>query len=447
VKKIGSGIARSIVNVMMLLLVFSSIVCIEQYSVVRGISLIATLFTLLYGGFFFSRPHGNMLKYAMLLLAVSMIFAAESACTLGDTHLVEATTLLLACCTVCYCAGRLHKYRQNIILFGFIGVNLIANYIFRIVNASDLHGPFQYIAAACYLIVFSALTLAYFGKYHEHAEAGTADVQSEENKADRRSRRITMKKRRTAAVIFAAVLMVTAAIVSLHGALGAGQNNGIAARIGAMVVKSYKAEGVESYLESNDTVTVSLADEVYFFDGPGHEQAMIFYPGAQVEYTAYAPLMYELAEGGMDCFLVKMPMDLAVLGTNRADDIMDSYAYESWNLGGHSLGGAVIAGYAAKTDHDIDGLYLLAAYLSKDVKDIEDVLVLYGDRDTILSMDKVESGRRYATSDYREYVIVGGNHSQFGAYEVPGDDGEAVISGEEQIHVTAAQILKTKGLD
>lgn len=49
-----------------------------------------------------------------------------------------------------------------------------------------------------------------------------------------------------------------------------------------------------------------------------------------MEYTAYLPLMYGLAEQGMDCFLIKMPCNLAFLGQNKVGNVMGSYKYERW---------------------------------------------------------------------------------------------------------------------
>lgn len=62
---------------------------------------------------------------------------------------------------------------------------------------------------------------------------------------------------------------------------------------------------VETYLEGNEKVSVNHIADGLFLDGPGTESAMIFYPGAKVEYTAYLPLYFDLAELGMDCFLMK----------------------------------------------------------------------------------------------------------------------------------------------
>ena len=73
----------------------------------------------------------------------------------------------------------------------------------------------------------------------------------------------------------------------------------------------------------------------------------MFYPGAKVEETAYAPLLRAIAEAGMDACLVKMPFRLAIFGVDRADRVMAAHDYERWYIGGHSLGGAMAARYAA----------------------------------------------------------------------------------------------------
>ena len=204
---------------------------------------------------------------------------------------------------------------------------------------------------------------------------------------------------------------------------------------------AFEAVDVEQYLKSDENVNVSLDDGILFFDGPGTEKALIFYPGAGIEVRAYAPLMHELAEGGMDCFLAEMPSNYAFLDPFRADVIIDNYSYESWNLAGHSLGGAIAAQYAAKTEHDIDGLYLLAAFPIKKVDGVDDILYIYGSRDQIVSLNGVKKGIAKSPDNSREYVISGGNHSQFGSYGTQKRDGKAEISLEEQISQTAAQIL------
>ena len=53
------------------------------------------------------------------------------------------------------------------------------------------------------------------------------------------------------------------------------------------------------------------------------QAGFIFYPGGKVEYTAYKPLMTALAEKGVLCVLLKMPLNLAVLDVNAAEGVQE----------------------------------------------------------------------------------------------------------------------------
>lgn len=193
----------------------------------------------------------------------------------------------------------------------------------------------------------------------------------------------------------------------------------------------------------NERVTITETEEGILLDGPGNESALIFYPGAKVEYTAYLPLGYRLADGGVDCFLVKMPCNLAFLGMNKAENIMDAYAYEHWYLAGHSLGGAMAASYAAAHLEKLEGLALLAAYPTKSLQaDSFSVVSLYGSEDGVLHMEKLEAGQSLMPSDYREICIEGGNHAWFGNYGEQNGDNPAKISREEQQSQAADAILQ-----
>ena len=205
----------------------------------------------------------------------------------------------------------------------------------------------------------------------------------------------------------------------------------------------YKEENVQEYLQTKDSVLVTEMPDGLYLDGPGDETALIFYPGAKVEYTAYLPLLSELADQGIDCFLIKMPCNLAIFGQNKAKNIMDSYEYDHWYLSGHSLGGAMTASYASGHLESLNGLVLLAAYPTKSLKsDSFSVLSLYGSEDGVLNMEKVEEGKAYMPVDYAEVCIEGGNHAQFGNYGEQKGDHAADISREEQQAQTVEAILK-----
>ena len=138
-------------------------------------------------------------------------------------------------------------------------------------------------------------------------------------------------------------------------------------------------------------VSIDKIENGLFLDGPGTESAFIFYPGAKVEYTAYIPMLYQVAEQGTDVFLIKMPCNLAFLGKNQADQIRKKYDYEHWYLGGHSLGGAMAADYCSDHLDQTDGLVLLAAYSTKSLQtEGFSVLSVYGSEDHVLNMEKYE---------------------------------------------------------
>lgn len=202
-------------------------------------------------------------------------------------------------------------------------------------------------------------------------------------------------------------------------------------------------EGVQEYLKGKGAVAITEVSDGLYLDGPGEYTAMIFYPGAKVEYTAYLPLLSDLAEQGIDCFLIKMPCNLAFLGQNKAEKIMDSYEYDHWYLSGHSLGGAMAASYASGHLKSLDGLALLAAYPTKSLEsDSFSVLSIYGSKDGVLNMEKVEEGRKLMPADYTEICIENGNHAQFGNYGEQKGDNTADISREEQQRQTVDAILQ-----
>lgn len=202
-------------------------------------------------------------------------------------------------------------------------------------------------------------------------------------------------------------------------------------------------ESVKEFLAGTENVSVTEIEGGLFLDGPGEDRAVIFYPGAKVEYTAYLPLFTELAEQGADCFVLKMPCNLAIFGRNRADDVLKNYEYESWYLAGHSLGGAMAASYASSHPEELEGLILLAAYPTKNLtSDQLAVLTVYGSEDQVLNMQKLEEGRKYMPKNYSEICIKGGNHAGFGVYGEQKGDGRAKISQQEQQKQTVDAVGK-----
>lgn len=162
----------------------------------------------------------------------------------------------------------------------------------------------------------------------------------------------------------------------------------------------------------------------------------IFYPGGRVDPRSYAPPARAIAAAGHLAVVVPMPLHLAVLGADRAADVMTAHPdIRSWVVGGHSLGGAMAAQYAMEGERDVDGLVLWAAYPASgtDLSNA-DVMVLsvYGTRDMIATPLEIEASRPLLPPSAVWTAIEGGNHAQFGWYGPQGGDGAATITREEQ---------------
>ena len=194
---------------------------------------------------------------------------------------------------------------------------------------------------------------------------------------------------------------------------------------------------VERYMGSLDNVYTEEIPEGLFLDGPGEDRALVFYPGGKVEYRAYLPLCHKIAAKGIDCFLVEMPCNLAILDIDKADSVFGNYSYSEWIIGGHSLGGAAAALYAAGHREQVQGLILLGAYPTKQLgKDLR-VLEMYGSEDRVLNRSKLLKGNAYLPEHTVSEEIPGGSHAGFGCYGPQKGDGQALISGEEQQEITA----------
>lgn len=188
---------------------------------------------------------------------------------------------------------------------------------------------------------------------------------------------------------------------------------------------------IEAEEETEDYIVYGEKDSAYGF---------LFYPGAKVEERAYAPILEGLAKSGICCVVVKMPYHLAVLDADAAVQVMEELpGVQHWYLGGHSLGGAMAAGFAAKHEEEFEGLILLAAYPTKELKELP-VLCVYGSEDKVLNREKYESSIGLA-AQLTERIIEGGNHAGFGCYGVQKGDGQAEITDEEQWQETMDYIL------
>lgn len=220
------------------------------------------------------------------------------------------------------------------------------------------------------------------------------------------------------------------------------------AAAGIYAADYYHMDAAAAYtLESTDEYTVTVENGLAIFAPENPKAGFIFYPGGKVEYTAYARLMNLLAYNGVLCVIPKMPLNLAVLGINTAENISAQFPdIDTWYIGGHSLGGSMAASHASHCDK-VKGLILLAAYSTADLKDSGlQVLSIYGDRDNVLNMESYSEYLPNLPADTTEIVLNGGNHAQFGSYGKQEGDGTPLIEEFEQQSLTASRIAEFMGV-
>lgn len=217
----------------------------------------------------------------------------------------------------------------------------------------------------------------------------------------------------------------------------------IAAACGAYLNSYYRADS-DSIAAFSADFTVQgrkVADGVIAYEPEKAVAGLIFYPGGLVEYTAYEPLMQACAEKGILCVLLKMPFHLAVLDMNAADGVQAQFPQiEKWYIGGHSLGGAMASSYAAKHADEFDGVVLLGAYATEDIRSLN-VISLYGSEDKVMNKEKYDEYISNLPADFTEIVIEGGCHAGFGMYGPQDGDGTPAITAAEQIKLTSAAVF------
>lgn len=168
---------------------------------------------------------------------------------------------------------------------------------------------------------------------------------------------------------------------------------------------------------------------------------VILYPGGRVDARAYAPLAHAIAAEGYLTVIPPMPLNLAVLASGRAAEVIAAHPeIDTWVVGGHSLGGAMAASFVYANPNAAQGLLLWASYPAENNplndRDLR-VLSIYGSLDNGVEKIVAAADRLPASTEWRR--IEGGNHAQFGWYGSQPGDAEALISRQAQ----QEQILQT----
>ena len=137
--------------------------------------IVACLLLFYYAVVGYKKPHGNLMKYLFLLFAI---------CCLGSilTVVAERTTLDIiynyirgvVVLMTAFVAGRLDRFKQNVILMSIIGILMLATSIIQVLPYlnEDFIGLFSFFT---FFLLWVNLMFAYIMRYKEHKETGLAD--------------------------------------------------------------------------------------------------------------------------------------------------------------------------------------------------------------------------------------------------------------------------------
>ena len=207
-------------------------------------------------------------------------------------------------------------------------------------------------------------------------------------------------------------------------------------------------EAIEA-LESHGLVTVTQEPWLTFTPADNKRKTgFIFYPGGRIDPRGYASLMHTIASEGYLVIVPKMPINMAVFDPNIANEIIDQHPeIKHWVIGGHSIGGVMAAQYTDKNPEMIEGLAFWASYPanSTDISDLNiPVVSVYGSREVTVTVASVGERAHLLPEDTVYIRIEGGDHHQFGSYEINPKDHLATTSRVSQhqqiIEVTLAML-------
>ena len=169
------------------------------------------------------------------------------------------------------------------------------------------------------------------------------------------------------------------------------------------------------------------------FEG-GDKVPLLVYPGALVDSASYSIWAQQLAQAGHSVYLLKVPLDLAVLAPDQAEKVLAAFPEKDFVLVGHSLGGVMASRFIHDHPERIKGMIFLASYPDEKGKLPEDlpVLSLTASQDQVLNWESYDAAKRFLpkTTVYEE--ISGGNHAGFGSYGKQSGDGTATITNATQ---------------
>lgn len=203
------------------------------------------------------------------------------------------------------------------------------------------------------------------------------------------------------------------------------------------LIDDFKSDYGESETETNGNLRT--------FGKTEYKYGLVFFGKDLVDPDAYIPLLSAIAGKGI--FVVQVLPTMNVSGLSKADAERATRLYptvESWFVGGHASGALTAAQAAYDNPSDFKGVALVGSHCDTDLTAYgQKVLALFGSEDKIMNKSLYEQNKdNFPEEGFKEYILDGANHSNFGMYGVEEGDGEATLENYRQILIGAEIIGK-----
>ena len=147
---------------------------LNNYVSIKSFILVAIYygFIFYYGIYGYKKPHGNMVRYLLLILAFYIAASVIVLVERWDVHWIIFAASNFAAVLIGYMAGRLNKVKKNIVVAIIVSVLLLVKSFWPI-QGVDLNVYSLFVLDRTMpIFMWITVGLIYFFRYSEHKQAG-----------------------------------------------------------------------------------------------------------------------------------------------------------------------------------------------------------------------------------------------------------------------------------
>ena len=146
-----------------------------------GVAAVYYGFIFYYGIYGYKKPHGNLVRYLLLILAVYMAYSITIMVERWNITGIVFSASNIAAVFIGYMAGRLNKYKKNILLIILVSILLLIKCFWPLDTSLNMYSLFI-LDRTMPLFMWATVLFIYFFRYNEHKLAGiNADAKQAED--------------------------------------------------------------------------------------------------------------------------------------------------------------------------------------------------------------------------------------------------------------------------